>query len=224
MFREVLVPLLLGALRAQGAWGVAYPPADSSAPRPAVVYLHGMWSTPEEQCALLERTATSFGFLVCPRGNAPNGDGQMWKGTYASVAPRLHAALDAAAAMGSGKLDATGGGTLVGYSNGAYFAAEVARFEPGKWTGLVLLSMKLELDAGLLRRAGVRRVVLAAGDKDPVRDGMKALAETLVSAGLAARFVSLGPGEHPLPPDLDVRLCEPLAWVREADAAVCRTR
>jgi acetyl esterase/lipase len=226
MFREALaplVPLLLGALRAQGAWGVAYPPADATAPRPAIVYLHGMWSTPEEQCALLERTATSFGFLVCPRGNAPFGDGHMWKGTYASVAPRLHAAIDAAAAMGPGKLDASGGGTLVGYSNGAYFAAEVARSEPGKWTGLVLLSMKLELDGGLLRRAGVRRVVMAAGDRDPVRDGMKALAEKLDATGLAARFVSLGPGEHPLPPDLDARLCEPLAWAREADAAVCRT-
>jgi predicted esterase len=183
--------------------------------------MHGMWSSPEEQCALFERSATSFGFLVCPRGNAPNGDGRMWTGTYATVAPSVHAALDGAAASAPGKLDRAAPGTLVGYSNGAYFAAEVAQAEKGKWTGLLLLSMRLDLDPARLRAAGVRRVVLAAADKDPTRDGLKSLAEKLDAAGVTARFVSLGPGAHELPADLDARVCEPLAWLREADAAAC---
>jgi predicted esterase len=212
----------MGALRAHGSWGVAYPPVDTSAPRPAIVYLHGMWASPEDSCGLFERSATSFGFLVCPRGNAPLGDGKMWAGTYASVAPSLHAALDAAAAAGPGRLDRAASGTMMGYSNGAYFAAEIAEAEPRRWTGLVLLSMHLELDEARLRAAGVKRVVLGAADKDGARESMKTLAEHLDAAGLPSRFVSLGPGGHELPPDLDARMCEPLAWVREADPAACR--
>jgi predicted esterase len=213
---------VLGAPRAHGGWGVAYPPADTSAPRPAIVYLHGMWASPEDSCGYFERSATAFGFLVCPRGNAPLGDGKMWTGTYATVAPSVHAALDAAAKQGPGTLDRSGGGTLMGYSNGAYFAAEVAMAEPGRWTGLVLLSMRLELDVARLHAAGVRRVVLAAGDKDAARTSMKALAEKTDAAGLPTRFISLGPGAHELPSDTDARMCDAVAWVREADPAACR--
>jgi predicted esterase len=224
--RSFAVPALLvsAAMRMHGGWGVAYPPSDPSIARPAIVYLHGMWASPEDSCGLFEHTATSFGFLVCPRGNAPLGDGKMWAGTYASVAPRLHAAIDAAAAAGPAMLDRSAGGTMMGYSNGAYFAAEIALAEPRRWTGLVLLSMHLELDADRLRAAGVKRVVLGAADKDGARDSMKALAEHLDAAGLSTRFVSLGPAGHELPADLDARMCEPIAWVRDADAAACRSK
>jgi len=218
----VLILWLLAAPRAHGGWGVAYPPADARAPRPAIVYLHGMWASPEDSCGYFERSATAFGFLVCPRGNAPLGEGKMWTGTYATVAPSVHAALDAAGKQVPGTLDRSGGGTLMGYSNGAYFAAEIALAEPGRWTGLVLLSMQLDLDAARLRAAGVRRVVLAAGDKDGARASMTALAERLGAAGLPARFVSLGPGGHELPSDTDARMCSHVAWVRDADAAACK--
>ena len=181
---SVLAGVLFASARAQGAWGVAYGPADVAAPRPAIVYLHGMWASPEDSCGYLERASTPFGFLVCPRGNAPLGEGRMWSGTYASVAPSVHAALRAAESLAPGRLDRSGGGTLVGYSNGAYFAVEVAEFEPGKWTGLVLLSMRLDVDAARLLRAGVRRVVLAAGDRDGARASMRALAEKTNAAGL----------------------------------------
>ncbi|HEY6462352.1 MAG TPA: hypothetical protein VIY73_19425, partial [Polyangiaceae bacterium] len=185
-FAFPFVLLVLGA-RAHGAWGVAYPPADTSAPRPAIVYLHGMWASPEDSCGLFEQSATAHGFLVCPRGNAPLDDGRMWAGTYASVAPNLHAALDAAA-RGPGVLDRAAPGTMMGYSNGAYFAAEIAQAEAGKWAGLVLLSMHLELEPARLKAAGVKRVVLGAADKDGARDSMKALAAKLDAGGVTSRF------------------------------------
>jgi predicted esterase len=213
--------LCAGSLRAHGTWGVAYPPVDPDAPKPAVVYLHGMWASPEDSCGFFEHAATRFGFLVCPRGNAPLGAGKMWSGTYASVAPNVHAALDAAASLAPGKLDRAAAGTLVGFSNGAYFAAEIAQSEPGKWTGLVLLSMRLELDPVRLRAAGVRRLVLGAGDKDGARDSMTRLASRMDAAGLPTRFVSLGPVGHEFPADMDARMCDAIAWVREADPATC---
>ncbi len=213
---------LFAAARAHGAWGLAYAPADTAGPRPAIVYLHGMWASPEDSCPLFETAATPFGFLVCPRGNAPLGDGTMWAGTPADAAHSVRAALDAAAALAPGKLDRSGDGTLLGYSNGAYFAAALARAEPGRWTSLVLMSMKLDLDPGPLRAAGVRRVVLAAADRDGARASMEALARRLDSGGLQARFMSLGPGGHEFPPsDLGRSMCEAIAWVRAADAAAC---
>jgi predicted esterase len=210
--------LLLGSTRLTGSWGVAYPPADASTPGAPIVYLHGMWATPEDSCPLLQHAATARGFLVCPRGNSPSPpEGRMWTGTYATVAPSLHAALATASALSPGALDRHASGTLVGYSNGAYFAAEIAMHEPGRWTGLVLLSMRLDLDADRLRAAGVRRIVLAAGDKDGSRDTMRAQADRLSTAGVPVRFMSLGDVGHelPVPPGIDGVLADALAWVAQ---------
>jgi len=216
---------LLASAHAHGAWGVAVAPAGADGPRPAIVFLHGMWASPEDSCPSLESAATPFGFLVCPRGNAPLGDGKMWAGTYANAERQIHAALDAAEALAPGRLDRSGDGTLLGFSNGAYFAAEVACAEPGRWTGLVLMSMKLDLDAARLRAAGVRRVALAAGDQDASRASMEALARRLDGRrGLAARFMSLGPVAHTFPPDMADRMCAAIAWVRDADATACATK
>jgi predicted esterase len=218
----LLTIVLLASPRIQGTWGVAYPPADVSVPRPAIVFLHGMWSSPEDACPSFESAATPFGFLVCPRGNAPLGDGKMWAGGYLDAARNIHAAIDASASLAPpGKLDRTGGGTLLGFSNGAYFAADVALHEPGKWTGLVLISMKLDLDAHALQAAGVRRVLLAAGDADEARSGMQSLAQRLNTPDVEARFMSLGGVGHGFPPDMGQRMCEAISWVRKASVAEC---
>lgn len=216
----LLLPALFASPRMQGPWGVAYAPTDVSAPHASIVFFHGMWAGPEDSCGYFERAATPFGFLVCPRGNAPNGEGRMWTGNYATVAPSVRAALRGAEALAPGKLDRSGG-TLVGYSNGAYFAAEVAMSEPGRWTGLVLLSMRLEFDVGRLRAAGVKRVVLAAGDHDGAHASMRALAHSTNAAGLPTRFMSLGPGGHEFPGDIQERMCVAISWVRALDSATC---
>ena len=206
---------LLAAPRAQGDWGVAYAPGGPRDAEPAIVFLHGMWASPEDSCEPFESAATPFGFLVCPRGNAPLGDGgggyMMWSGGYADVARSIHAALDAADALAPGKR-AGQDGTLIGFSNGAYFAAEVACSEPGRWSGLVLLSMKLDLDAKRLGRAGVKRVLLAAGDRDDVADvdaGPGVAAQSGEGGPLEARFMSLGDVGHAFPRATCRRGCAP---------------
>ncbi len=219
----LVLPLLmiLAAHRAEGPWGVAYAPVDHASPRPAIVFLHGMWASPEDSCAPFELGATAFGFLLCPRGNAPLGTGRMWAGTAANAESPIRRAMAAAESLLPGRLDATADGTIIGYSNGAYFAAEVACAEPGRWTGLVLISMKLEIDPARLRSAGIRRVVLASGDHDGARTSMQRLADRLARHGVDATFKSLGPGGHEFPPDMDARMCEAIAWVRGANDDAC---
>lgn len=230
----------LASPRAQGPWGVAFAPSDAREPRPAIVFLHGMWASPEDSCEVFAGAATPFGFLVCPRGNAPlrvpldgadGADGgwgpdprypgyKMWSGSAADAERSIHEALVAADALAPGKR-LRAGGTLIGFSNGAYFAAEVACAEPGRWTGLVLLSMKLDLDGARLARAGVARVVLAAGDRDESRASMKALAARLSAehagapgAAPDAHFLSLGDVGHTFPADMGARMCGAVTWVR----------
>ncbi len=203
--------------RTRGPWGVAYAPADLSRTRPPIVFLHGMWAGPEDACPPFARAAAPFGFLVCPRGNAPVGDAsdrRMWKGTHFDAERQIEAALRAVEVAAPGRLD-RGGGTLVGYSNGAYFAAEIASSQRGRWRGLVVLAMRLDLDAARLSAAGVERVVLAAGERDGAYGSMRAAAERLVASGVAARFMSLGAGGHELPADLASQMCAALAWARD---------
>ena len=226
MIARLLLSLsvLFASPRVQGAWGVAYAPRESAAPRPAIVFLHGMWASPEDSCEPFESAATPFGFLVCPRGNAPLGDSgdlKMWAGTYVGAARSIHTALDAAEALAPGKLERRQGGTLLGFSNGAYFAAEVACSEPGRWSGLVLMSMKLDLDARRLAAAGVRRVVLAAGERDEAKSSMQNLARRLDGAGVEARYMSLGDVGHAFPSDMGARMCAAIAWVRASDSHLC---
>jgi predicted esterase len=220
--------------RSQGTWGVAFAPRDPRAPSPAIVFLHGMWASPEDSCDVFAGAATPFGFLVCPRANAPLRvpvDGRwvddtsdaglkMWSGSAADAERSIRIALDAADALAPGER-VSGNGTLVGFSNGAYFAAEVACAEPGRWTGLVLLSMKLDLDGARLARAGVTRVVLAAGERDGSSASMRALAAKLEEARKASaraapevRYLSLGDVGHTFPPDMGARMCEAITWVR----------
>ena len=106
----LLAAALLASPPAQGPWGVAYPPMDVRAPRPALVFLHGMWASPEDSCPAFQSAATPFGFLVCPRGNAPLGAGKMWVGTAADAGRARRAALDAAERLAPGKLAREGEG------------------------------------------------------------------------------------------------------------------
>jgi predicted esterase len=205
----------VSAKLASGTWGIARAPLRTDAPRPPVVYLHGMWASPEDSCSFFEKAAEPHGALVCPRGNAPLGAGFMWSGGYRNIRPRLDAALDAAEALAPGALDRSQGGTLVGFSNGAFVAVQVALAEPGRWSGLVLMSADVALDANQLRGAGVKRVVLAAGDWDGTRGSLQASAQRLKASGLDARYLSLGPVGHSFARDMDARMLEAISWVRE---------
>jgi predicted esterase len=139
----------------------------------------------------------------------------MWSGGYRNIRPRLDAALDAAEALAPAALDRRQGGTLVGFSNGAFVAVQVALAEPGRWSGLVLMSADVALDANQLRGAGVKRVVLAAGDRDGTRASLQASAQRLKASGLDARYLSLGPVGHSFARDMDARMLDAISWVRE---------
>lgn len=109
---------------------------------------------------------------------------------------------------------------MIGWSLGAFAArdilyADVAAGAAPRFTSLVLIAADVVPDPVKLRKAGIRRVYLTAGDQDGSRGTMKRAADKLAAAGIPARYASLGPIGHWLPDDLDARLAPGIAWVRE---------
>lgn len=193
--------------RAKASYGIVVAPPSVHVP---VVYLHGMWASPEDSCSFFEPAAAHVGPLVCPRGNLAPSAGGAWGGPLAAKRVHLDEALKAATAYGA----LADQGVLLGFSSGALFALELAQHEPGRWPALVLMSMHLSTSAAALKAAKVRRLVLAAGEQDGSFAHLRALATTLAAGGVSTRFVTLGKVGHHFAVDMETRMTEAIDWVR----------
>jgi predicted esterase len=211
------------AFVARGAADVRVVPAtELGASPPAVLtMLHGMGSSTAKTCARVERAATWGMTVLCPTGNVDYGNGHAdWTGEGEQKAAHVDAAMSAALDPLSLAPSATRGDVLMGFSRGAFVARDVAYARPGKWKALVLVGAALVPEASLLRASGIKRVVLASGDFDGAKKTMLAARTKLCTAGIPARFVSLGPVWHDFPADSMERLEASIAWARgEGDAA-----
>ena len=195
-----------------------YPPLDGGPRSPLVVFLHATCMDPRPVCDLVGRSGREGTFLVCPSGNATCYGAPDWHGPAEAKSAFLSSALE--------KVDLRFGkhiahdDTLIGWSRGAFAArdilyADVARGAAPRFTSLVLIAADVTPDPVKLRKAGIRRVFLTAGDQDGSRTTMKRAADKLNAAGIPARYSSLGPIGHWLPEDFDKRLAPGIAWARE---------
>lgn len=165
------------------------------------MYFHGMGASPEDSCPFFELAAKqAHALLLCPRGNA---GARAWQGAFNERRRSFDEAMKSVPSHAPG--------TLIGFSIGARMALDVALAEPGKWPSLILMAQKMTIDDKVLDAAGVRRVVLAAGELDGSFATMKVQAERL---GARARFVSLGKVGHHFAVDMDTRMAEAVAWVQ----------
>jgi len=195
---------------------LVYPPRIASAsPPPVTVMLHGLGGYPESACAPFAGPSTDRGWLVCPRGEVPCGDGASWR-----VRPEddgvIEASLDALAREHPGRVDSTSPRVLVGFSLGGTAAVRIVASQKegqGRYAGLVVVASQVQIDGRLLERVGVKRVVLAAGDMDMTSGPLQATTRALNHVGLSTRFVSLGHYGHGYPADMADIMREPMEWV-----------
>jgi predicted esterase len=193
-----------------------YPPRAASGAMPLTVALHGRDMDPLDMCERWNEEARDRSWLVCPAGNSPSADTFDWSGPAEERLAALDAQLGAVDSAYGPLVDHDHGDVLVGFSRGAFQARDFVYARPGRVRGMILLGAAVKLDAEKLRAAGVRRVVLASGDNDEARPSMQHTAARLAASQLPARFLSLGPYWHVLPPkDLDKVMRDALAWVRE---------
>jgi predicted esterase len=203
-----------------GADVIVYPPLRTSSkktdrPPSLVVMLHGMCSEARATCDFWSSAGRDGSFLVCPNGNSRCADGDPnWEGSAESKAVSIDqtlAALDRAAGFPVGG----DSDVLIGFSRGAFVARDVIYARPGRWEAVIFLGAALTPDPDRLRAAGIRRVVMAAGEYDGARPTMQRAARKLEASGLPARYVSLGKIYHALPSDLEVILQGAIRWARE---------
>ena len=176
-----------------------FPPRAETAgsPRPVVIAFHGICGHPAWHCQAFAAAAEDA-WLLCPRAKmrCSNGGGT-WSNEENAAA--IDALVDRAAAEHPGEMESAENRVLIGFSLGAQPAAAIAQRGAGHYSGLVLMGADVSLDAGLLKRAGVRHVVTASGEYDMMRGVMGEVAGRLKRAGLDASFLSLGKMGHAIP-------------------------
>ncbi len=166
-------------------------PADR---RRAFVYLHGVCGDPGAVESWVH-VVTARGTLVVLRGESPCASRpgrSSWKAPATTIAARIERALAAVRAHRGGLLDSNEA-VLIGYSQGAARAEQLARLRPDAFPRVVLASGPTPPEPEAL--AGAAAVAVLAGSKEyqaPLEIGVAALCE----AGLRARFFSLPGAAH----------------------------
>ncbi len=196
---------------------LAFPPRDPGVHRPMVVMLHGMCDPPERECPYFANSVTDFAWLVCPKARLRcQGGGTLWdwRGKYETV----DAAVERVQRYEPTGLDASEERILIGFSLGALAAMDIAHRGEGKWQRLLLIGAEVYPNADLLKKAGVKRVLLASGDRDMMRWHMTDQAQRLNRRGVPAKFMSLGPVGHWFAPNMDTWMRDALTWLRQDEA------
>jgi pimeloyl-ACP methyl ester carboxylesterase len=220
-----LFVILLGAARAraetpellEGGEQPIYGAAPSTTePRATFVYLHGMCGVTTNGCGHFRGAP---GWLVCPQANDPceNG-GASWRGSTKEKIALVDRAIHAARVRWPESRTAPV--VLVGFSQGAYVAMDVARAEPRRFDGLLLMGAFVRSSAAELREAGVRKVAMACGAFDMTFPVMRETTQRLVAQRYPARFESLGRVGHTYVAEAagDGTLTSLLAWLAERAA------
>jgi predicted esterase len=192
---------------------LVFPPRDQTVKRPVVVMLHGMCDTPENECPRLAEAFANQSWLVCPRGDTPCASGgASWSMPRRSLI--AEAALEALRAAFPGRVDEANRHTLAGFSLGAFAAVDCSNRAGGSFSNLVLIGASVEPSVERLQAAGIRSVVLMAGEWDMTFNHMTHQAERLTRRGIRSRFIGLGRIGHGFPSDINQRLSESLEFVR----------
>jgi predicted esterase len=198
-----------------------YPPSAPGLGGPLILALHGKGQDPIDLCEGFGAEGGPEAWLVCPAGNTDGtepGEDFDWGGSIEDRLAALDAQLAAVETVYGPLVDHEAGDVVVGFSRGAFLARDLVYARPGRFRGMVLLGAALSFDVDRLRAAGVKRVLLAAGEKDDAFRSMEHAASFLTARGIPARFVGLGPIYHKLPADLGRVMRDALRWVREGEA------
>lgn len=197
-----------------------YPPNSDKSQAPFVVLLHATCMQPAWVCNWFGSAGRDTGWLVCPSGNSTCAGEPDWHGPGPEKAAFLENALQKVESNLATFVN-NDNGVLIGWSRGAFAARDILyaglenpqSFPHAKrFQGLVLMAAAMKPDPSKLKEAGIKRVVMAAGDYDGSKSTMVSAVVGLHAAGIEARYVSLGKIAHVWPNDFETRMREPIAW------------
>src|SRR5450432_2260513 len=192
--------------------------------RPILIYLHGRGGHPEKDCQRWAPVARRLGWLVCPSGPSPYGDGRAWDNNWPSAHTATMAAIQVLREK-YGRRVQLYGNTLIGFSEGAYAAMNVGVREPHVFNRWLILAATDRywggpgLEALQTAKERVRRVFLITGEHDGVIDGTHQVEDWLGRAGVDTRVVTPDDMGHELALDRKPELYhQALSWLDRGDS------
>lgn len=187
--------------------------------RPVTFILHGLCAEEKWMCDWLQHGDLGPQWQICPRGPIACGNGgASWSTDTAAIVKLLERSLETTRARHPDRIR-DDGVVLAGMSQGAYAIARVVHelaehpSESLKLRGVVLQGAAVSLSSVDVKKLGLR-VVLAAGEQDAAAKSMRALANSLKSQGIEARYASFGAVGHFLPVSSAFTMSELVAWAR----------
>ena len=154
-----------------------------------MVFIHGMCGHALGYAQSFQFTAARRGKLIAPQGDKPcSGPWASWSNDLEALDARI---VDAFHRLGES--DPIEDVVLIGYSQGAMRAEDLARKWPQRYTRLVLIaSPRVSSPRGLDK---VRSTVMMAGERDR-QDLMKQSALAIIKAGIPSTFMILPEATH----------------------------
>jgi pimeloyl-ACP methyl ester carboxylesterase len=172
-----------------------------------LVFLHGMCAHALGYAQAFQFSAARRGKLVAPQGDkACRGPWASWSDDLETLNARIVNAFHRL-----GQTDPIEDIVIIGYSQGALRAEELARRWPERYTRLVLIaSPRVASPRGFER---VRSTVMMAGERDR-QDLMKQSARALVQAGIPSTFMVIPEATHgAMGPTPEKTMGDVLDWV-----------
>lgn len=191
---------------------------STSGPQRLLVNLHGMCNPPGYACGYWLEAGTDRGFMVCPEGNTFCGPGgpSSWDESFADMDRDLEAAIAIVDAKYPGEISREGS-VLTAFSRGAYAAPIIASMHPGRWPYLILAEADVTLNATALRKAGVKAVVLLAGEWGTQIKGERETVKKLQAEHFPAIFLTMKNAGHYYSADIDDLMRQALEFVLSSD-------
>jgi len=172
-----------------------------------MVFLHGMCGHGLGYAQSFQRSAARKGLLIAPQGDVKCGRGPWakWSGDVSALNARIEASFRA---LG---LEALEDVLVMGYSQGATRAEQLARKYPERYTRVILMGAPQATSARGLER--LRGAVMMAGERDR-QDLMKAGARALAAADIPATFQIIPEARHgAMGPTPEKTMGEALDWL-----------
>ncbi len=172
-----------------------------------IVFLHGMCGHGLGYAQSFQFSAAKKGLLMAPQGDVKCGRGPWakWSGDVNALHARIESGFRA---LGLEPLEDV---LVIGYSQGATRAEQLARKWPERYTRLILMGAPQATRARGLER--LRGAVMMAGERDR-KDLMKAGARALTAAGIPAVFQIIPEATHgAMGPVPEKTMGEALDWL-----------
>lgn len=200
-----------------------YKPRAGRGIKPVLMYLHGRGANAMENCRNWARVGRQFGWVVCPQGPEDRGNGTRGWGNNAVAGGAIaKATLGALRAKYDRKVQLRGN-VMIGFSEGAFVAMQVALREPATWNRWLILAANDQYWFGDARqvlhdnRPKIKRVYLFTGETDQVAPNTQRVADILKGERVSYK-VKIAPGMgHEVPSDrMITNYRRPLAWLLAA--------